>query len=408
MTDKFRWTLPSEVYPTKYRCYLVRVPDERFYVGAFLGAIYNLTLSNNWQRDPTHAAALVSRVWTDIFDALLAGACEVPPNTDGQEFDGEELMASLCESLRFSNGVLQAWCCGEWVDIAGQPAQGIGGGPQPGGGSPQPQPGGGAVTYDGCLNANELWLLPTPLSTGDTIELLTPTGAATGNGGTTWNCPNGDVYFAGGCLAIGATVGTDPLPTAQHMALILQLDGDYYDLSAGPVTVPSGVSNVQGWIQVNDDDLTDNSGTECFNVDVTNNQVGTFVHDFNFTLNIQGWTVRDIGQYVVGQGFEAVYSAPIMTADIQSPVVSAFTLTRMVVTVDNSGQSGGSNIAFGKNTPGVYFYNVTNNNGHQVYDTGVISETAVTRLFVDAFLDTSLATGIIRSIHLEGEGPDPF
>lgn len=370
-----------------------------------LGSLKQLVLQSTWlTSDPDALQEVVGRA--EMLLTCFSNAPRLVPDIIRVEEMGLDM--AICEQLRFQDGKLQGLCCGEWTDITGQPAQGIGGPGQPAQGAPQPTPNGGTADYNGCFNSNGVWLIPTPLSTGDVVNLSGATGAASGDGGTIWNCPDGSVFFAGGCLAIGATIGTDPLPTTNHMSLIMFLDGDYYDLMAGPVTVPAGVSNVQGFIQVNDDDLTNNVGQLCFNVEVTNNQLGTFSHDFDFTLTPAGWTVRDIGQYVVGQGFEAVYSVPIMTADIQSPVVGAFTLTRMVVTVDNSGQSGGSNIAFGKNTPGVYFYNVTNVNGHVVYDTGVISETGVTILYVDAFLDTSLATGITRQVHIEGIGPDPF
>lgn len=308
MAKEMRWTLPTEVYPAKTRCYLIQIPDERFYVGAFLGAIYNLTLSNNWQRDPDHTAALVSRVWTTIFDGLVAGGCEVPPIILQDTFTGEELMASLCESLRFQNGVLQAFCCGEWVDIPGAGSAPGSGVEQPTGDGPLAP--GACATYNAVLDGNGKWLLPVPVNANDVITISTVSGAW--NDGTIdWNCPNGDNYILGVCNGTPeASLTGDPVPLAPHMALVALIGATVpvwqyaYNTT---FTVPAGVTDANVTFQANDSDLTDNSGRISFTVSICASSEGTAsgTDSSDFTIDDQGWVIRTghAGSYSAGVGF---------------------------------------------------------------------------------------------------------
>src|SRR5262249_21304880 len=135
-------------------------------------------------------------------------------------------------------------------------------GSQPGNASQLPPPGGGHEQYCAKLDAAGKLLIPANVSTGDVIDLISAEGAGNDGGSTQWNCPDGSIFFAGRCAGGAGTSGGDPLPTANHMSLIVGIGTNYYAIDVGsPLTVPGGVSNEQAWIQVNDSGLSNNSGS---------------------------------------------------------------------------------------------------------------------------------------------------
>jgi hypothetical protein len=156
--------------------------------------------------------------------------------------------------------------------------------------------------------------VPTIVNSGDVVELTDATGSGQDGTISPWKCPNGQTFFAGACDGIGGPSGSDPLPSVDHMKLIFNIDGTYYDAMSGPVTVPGGVANAQVTVQVNDSTLTDNSGSYNFNVCVTNNAQGSFVHNFDFLVSPGPWKIggRPTGNptgntnWIPGQGFVSV------------------------------------------------------------------------------------------------------
>lgn len=72
----------------------------------------------------------------------------------------------------------------------------------------------------------------------------------------------------------GGFVGTnpaDPLNTTLHMALIMNLGGEWLEVALGGIfTVPEGVSGELAMLQVNDAILYDNDGAYTFHVEVCN------------------------------------------------------------------------------------------------------------------------------------------
>jgi len=397
-----KWVLPEVVEPPTSLCVTIRVPNETYYKSAFWGALLDLASAYKWQDDPAHTAKDVANVWRNIIDDLRLDQCPVEPTVPhGTEIEDDMGIRVDCDC-----NVWITCCDGTEMQLAtvgmlDQPTQ-------PGDGAPTPQPGGGCQAYAATIQGNGFWYSPAIVSTGDTIEVTAAAGATYNPTAGIWHCPDGDQFFAGACVGSTLTNAGNPLPAVKSGKLIANIGGAYYDVQGGPFTVPGGISDAAVTFLFNYDNLLGSSGEVKFNVNVCNNQAGSFSHDFDFVINPRGWSVRDIGQYTAGVGFEAVYSAPIMTADIQSPTVAAFTLTRMTVRYITSGQSGGSNAAMGDNTPGVYFHNVTCLNGDITYDSGIISIAGVTILYFDGFLDTSLATGKVVHVHIEGVGPDPF
>jgi len=274
-----RWNLPDVVNPPDSICYVIPVPNDKFHVAAFMGAIYALTWSKNWGRDASDTAAAVSRVWQAIFDNLQFCPAPLSPPVLGAGGEDENMIRqnpdNPCELQTSIDGI--HWCTFADFSLC-IPAPS-----QPGGGTEQPPTGGGQACYQGETPASQLWLLPTIVNTGDVIDLQIVTGA--GNDGTVspWFCPDGTTFFAGGCIGgTGGLDGGDPLPTVNHMRLIYLIDGTYYDAMAGPFTVPSGVISQQVSLLVNDSVLSDNSGSYQFKVCVTNNQSASFNHVFDF------------------------------------------------------------------------------------------------------------------------------
>lgn len=309
--EKMRWPLPTVVHPPDTICFKVHVPNDRAYIGAFYGAIYALTYSQNWARDTAHTAADVSRVWTAIFDELLAGECEIPQHV----LHGTEVEEFMPLRVDCDCNVFITCCDGTEAQIltADQVRALLAG--QPGTATPPPA-GGGCRNYNGKIGAAAPWFLPPVVSDGDTIEIIEASGAWNDGGEIPWRLYTGDRSFNGANIGQRTTVGSDPLPAAPHMALIAQIDGTFYDLSAGAVTVPGGVSNAQVTLQANDDPLSNNAGDISFILKVCNNQPLLWHHVFDFTVNSfadlftfpqHGYLLAPMGHYEPGTGYVGDY-----------------------------------------------------------------------------------------------------
>jgi len=398
-----KWVLPDVVNPPTTLCVTVRVPNEPYYKAAFWGALLDLASAYKWADDTAHTAKDVADVWRNIIDELQLDQCPIEPTVPhGTEIEDDMGLRVDCDC-----NVWVTCCDGTEIQLAtvnmvNQPTQ-------PGDGSPTPGPG-DCQTYEGSISGSGYWFVPAVVNTGDTLQLSSMLGATYNPTTGSWFCPDGSQFFAGACFPANVTDAGNPLPAVKSGKLIAKIGATYYDIQPGPFTVPGGVSNAPITLQFNYDNLPGSGGDVTFSLEVCNNAAGSFTHDFNFVLNPDGWSVRDIGTYTAGVGFEAVFSSPFMTADIQSPVVSAFTLKRMTVRYITTGQgtSGGSSIGMGGAAPGAYFYTTACLNGDVTYDSGIVTVSSVTRIYFDGFLDTSLATGKCVSIHIEGLGPDPF
>jgi hypothetical protein len=424
MGQKSRWALPQTVHPDGYRTFTICVPDERFYIAAFEGLLIELTYSKNWQRDGSHTAAEVSRVWQQV---LATAVCE-PECTVLVDEMGYDM--SICEQLRFHNGKLQGLCCGEWVDITGQPPQGADGPDQPGSGGTVPATG-ECTTYGGKLNASGQWLLPAAVNTGDTLSFSGLQGA--GSDGTLhWYCPDGQIFFANACVGSLSFDGGDPAPALHHMALIVKIGAVYYDVTAGLITVPSGIVNEQVTLQVNDGSLAGNSGDYKFSVEYCNNQAApTFTHVFELSTGLHGWTIRTptgasgpSGLWTAGLGVVTTdYTAAdgvthVRALDLLAPVVAAYTANSGSILFDYT-------LGTFDNPSGVYAYTMDMGPSAPIH---VLGSAAVNHSnFLDAWsqviagitqpeieLRSSSTTGSVngsatlKRITVSGLGPDPY
>lgn len=286
-----------------------------FYVGIncewmplIVGALKQLLLQATWATNDVNA---LQKVQGQVFNLIAQFNCATAPSLS----DLCGLPGGSCEEcemccLRFQNGVLQQLVCGTWTDVPGQPTGGFQGPSQPGAGSPQPPPDGGCKQYHAQLLGNGRWLAPTVVSTGDTIQVTGENGVTYNNVTLDWYCPDGSVFFAGVCTGITQLDGADPLPSVPHQKLIALIGSTYYDVGFSTFTVPSGHDNDPVTFQVNDDTLTDDAGSLSFDVEICNNQAGSFSHVFDFTKSPQGWQPTNDGGgeravWESGQGFGA-------------------------------------------------------------------------------------------------------
>lgn len=303
--------LPANPFPPDTVCYQIEVPNDPAYIQAFYGVLYDLTLWLSWQRDSAHTGRLAAMRMKEMWLSVVTN----PNNCQSIEqlIEESEYEMSLCEQLRFHDGKLQALCCGVWTDIEGQPDQGVTGGSQPGPGTPQPQPGGGCLTYQGETGAAAPWYVPTVVNTGDVITLEGAKGAWNDGAVATWNCFDGSIFFAGKNTGIKTFSGSDPLPSAPHMTMLAVINGVYYDIAAGPVTVPSGIVSQPVTIQPNNAVLAGGAGTLQFALQVCNNQEVEWTHTFDLSTNaapfvpfVDSFLGTDYGAWTPGTGFTPV------------------------------------------------------------------------------------------------------
>jgi len=407
INEPMRWPLPQVVHPTGSLCFQINVPNEPAYIGAFYGAIWALTYSRNWQRDPAHQAAEVSRVWSKIFFDLRPGGCSPPAPPFGHGIEQEDFMPLRVDC---DCNVFVTCCDGTEKQIltADQVNQLLVNG---GAGTPQPQPGGGCQIYHMSVPAGAVGqLIPTVVNSGDTIELSNLAGAWYG-GSVTWYCPDGFVFFAG-CTGATNLSGGSQMPSVPIGRVIALINGTYYDIQGSTFTVPGGVSNQQVTLLMNTDTVSTASGSVTLDAQVCNNQAATWAHTFNMALSNHGWVVRDLGIYVPGSGFDSTFTPTTRSGDIQFINGTAFTLNRLAYVANDTPGSGSSLVGIGRNSPGSYIVTPAIVSGVHLYDTGPISLSGTTNLYIDNIIGSGSSdpggSGLITSVIVEGSGFDPF
>lgn len=145
--------------------------------------------------------------------------------------------------------------------------------------SVQPPPAGELETgdcqeFDIRVDGNGRAILPIPVQAGDTIEISGATGGWSSNP-LSWWCPSGQSYTLGACTTMGTPVGGGfPLPDKAIGRLIAEIDGVFYDAFNTVIGIPDTVSgSVDVYLQMNDNDLTNNAGGISVHVKVCRPQV---------------------------------------------------------------------------------------------------------------------------------------
>lgn len=404
--------LPTVINPPDSLCFMIKVPNDPGHIAAFFGALYDLTLWLSWQRDPAKQGIQAAQVWKEIWVNLAAQSCNPPTvgvGTDGgEDFMIRQNPTNPCILESSVDGV--TWC--QWADLS----KCIPSSNQPGAGTAQPAPG-GCSTFQGQFNASEQFLVPVPVSTGDTLNLTNVTGAGNDGASGTWNCPDGTVFFAGACLVgTGATVGTDPLPSVKHMRLIWKIGGSYYDAMAGVFTVPAGVSNVQPVLLVNDSPASDDNGSYQFTLQVCNNSVATWTHTLNFGTSPGGFVIfsTEHGVYTPGSGWQpsCVDGANMLlrarfTAPADFTVVSISVIYSQNVVGTNGAEVELRNVGLGilasANDNATNGTVVTNRTYAHTFN-----QSGVRNIDIDMDQPGCTSTGLYSSLTIVGSGPDPF
>lgn len=285
-TSTARYTLPLDINPSTTVDFCVKVPNDIYHIGAFLGQIYALSRAYSWANDSGHTAKLVANRWRDIFDNLRPDNCGCVQPVAGADEGVEQLIRqnpdNPCLLETSINGT--DWCA--FADLS----KCIPAGSQPGSGAPIPGAG-QSQCYAARMQGSGKWLLPYQVNAGDVITISQVSGAATDGSGI-WYCGNGQTYFLGACAGATTTSSGDPKNTTPHMRLIAKIGSTYYDAYNTSITVPSGVIAANVEFQVNDSSLSDNFGELTFEVCVANNGSPVWEHSFDFTTNSWGWVTH--------------------------------------------------------------------------------------------------------------------
>lgn len=288
MTTKqkpLKWDLPEVLHPIDSVCFQIEIPNDRAYIGAFFGAMYLLSKPYAWADDPDHTALEVGKIFKEIFYGIKRNNCKDCPPLPGITIEDVDMGLRVdCDCNVFVT------CCDgteKQILTAEQVRSFLG--QQPGSGSPQPQPGGGCQQYDASVNGNGLWLLPTVVNTGDTIEVTGATGVFYDGANGLWHCPPGDIFFAGLCTGTFQSDSSAPIPGSPDGKLIAKIGPTFYDVIDSVFTVPAGVSSAEVVFLQNTSDRGASGGNVSFSVLVCNNQDANYHHDFNFEINTAGF-----------------------------------------------------------------------------------------------------------------------
>jgi hypothetical protein len=325
-----RYELPIIVDPDERWCFKVPVPKDVNHLAAFMGQMMALARAYSWGNDTAHTAKDVAAVWLDIFNNLKL--CDDCAKTGSAGAEGDENLIrqnpdNSCELQTSIDGV--NWCTFADISLCFPNNN------QPGAPARQPEAGGGCASYQGYLFANAKFLVPTEVSTGDTVQITAAVGTTNDGSDPSWHCPDGTQFFAGLCVD-GTTGlnGADPVPTSPHMSIIILLNGTPFGLVPGPFTVPAGYTDARVEYQLNDSDLTDNSGVIQLQIEACNNAGATFHHEFDFTTNTLGWFARSALEafWVAASGWESRISQPPGGPVYDTPCVIQTTMPSRTLT----------------------------------------------------------------------------
>jgi len=392
-----KYVLPAIVNPVKI-CTTVMVPNEPQHIAAFLGAIRGLGSAVNWQDDIGHTAKDVANVWRDVFDLIVMGNCAQAGSDDVQ------FRQNGCK-LEFSIDCVNWQTLYDPTDCIAQ----LTGQPGPGGDIPAND----CRSYTLVLQANQRLLLPVSVQAGNIITVTGQSGGAS-DGTTSWNCPDGTPYVLGACVGAPGHAGGDPSGTAYHMELLALVDGIYYAVGSDGdgFIVPTGTSVVALEFTVNDSDLSDNSGSYSFTVEVCNTPTATWTRDFDFTVDDGNWTAYvNNAVYSAGVGWRNGGSAANETCYVKFDMLhdTRITVWDAPFTTDaaNIGYQGAALTA--NSVQLVRDDSLADSPGGTLSWAGTYDLLAGQSIIF--FVNTNAANPhntIVASMHFEGTGVDPF
>jgi hypothetical protein len=373
-----------------------------------IGSLKQLLQDTTWDTADPSVLALAIEQSTNLIGLFQEGLCTVTTGTilradptgcgiqwstdDGSTWNTIELSACIADlvGLGISNSIDQGIIQGGTSETAPQ----------------SPPIASQCATYHVHLNANSAWVCPSPINTDDTVTITNARGATNDGSGLgalgPWFCPDGKSYGLGTCGGTGSTSGTDPLPTSFHMIPVGFVGSAWFDPTS-TYLVPSGVTNAQLNIQVNDLTLGDNLGSYDFDVTICS---AGWHHFLDFTASDQGFSARSgLSTYVAAQGWTQVGAGSGVANDIQKNWTGSTHFQRVIGKYEASGVDGSSGIGVG--TLSVNFVAGTVADGSQTLDSGLISEDA-SQLLMSGSSAGGGAVIVWKSLEVWGSGVDPF
>ena len=338
--ERTRWPVPTVVDPPDRLCTVVSVPNDREHIAAFMGALYNLAIWDNWKHDNAHTGKLAAAVWWDIWQNITVGACGLVANGDSDV----QFRQNGCK-LEFSID------CVHWNTLY-DPTECIQAMIQPsGGGILQP---GECREYDVSVPANGVWFLPFAVSEGYTLEVTDARGAwapilNVGPVPVPWYCPDGRSFLLGGCVGSPATNANGADPSLNYMSVLSRLDlatPVWFDVMTGIQTIGAGISNAALWFQANSNDLATGQGAVGFHLKVCNTNAGaSWCHFFNLTIGLAPAELSiTIGSFVEGTGLVSATQPNGSESIVASLLFADTRLTSVVIETcfDGTPSGGGS------------------------------------------------------------------
>lgn len=267
-----RFTLPDVIDPPNRICVTLYVPDDPIHFSNFWGALDELAQGNSWADDQAHTAKKVIQVWRDVLNKVTVDKCSIAPIAGISEDFAMPLRVD-CNCNVFVT------CCDgtEKQILTSDQVQALINGPAVPG-AKQPAPGGGCQDYKILTNGHQLQLIPTIVSSGDVITLVSAKGATNLPSSVTWLCADGLIYFAGACGGVPSSDPGNDLPSANTGTVIIYLNGTYYAFLAGSFTVPPGISKIAPMLLINQQHGSDINGQVEIDVQVCNNAPATWSH----------------------------------------------------------------------------------------------------------------------------------
>lgn len=413
--------IPDVISPSDTVCFTIEVPNDAQQIAAFVGQIAYLSNWWAWDRDDAHNGKTLALVWLKVLGTLKQ-CSTVLTGVSGEE--GETMLfREDCDCN------LEYQCCdGTWHKVLDSVAiKALIAGSSTAG-AQQPTPGGGCVAYSGQIISNQEVLIPVPVSTGDTLQLLSCVGASSSDGVFWQYAVDGLPYFAGIPGGIPSFNSGNRLPSAPTGEILVHLNGAYYQFTGGFLTVPSGITSKQPTLVLNYPLSTSPSGTVTTNVEVCYvAPVGTFSHTFSFPIDLQGWTIVNHGYGPCGswdsaghiiQGLEVVGTTEVRSVAMHRHF-DARTITSVSVhcTFIPGDQSLGPGLAcqqFFSNTGVNFIHNIVGSsvNGTGVDVAGAASAPGATDVefyfWSDYLNGAPSGTVTVNSVTINGVGTDPF
>jgi len=120
-----KWVLPEVIDPPDRICVQLYIPNERFHIAAFRGALLDLASGYKWADDPEHKAREVALVWRTIINEMPEWECGDMPfdvrqndeepctlekTEDGITWEPWANLQKCPPNIRINNGVI------EWQD----------------------------------------------------------------------------------------------------------------------------------------------------------------------------------------------------------------------------------------------------------------------------------------------------